>query len=184
MRLLGSKRTRKEAEKECLRYVRESPPSEFWDKPGTPTCVIEKAKCRDYPSPKRYVCYRAWVDLDDTSGRLIDIKEWEKEHPVIPGTGRRASKKWSKRGGSPGLDIRNAEQLEEIIMRADFKMNAYARAYFNAIREAQDTAYMFGGASPIKGLKVQALYFLTNVKAMTPEQKETKKALLKWAQSR
>ena len=108
------------------------------------------------------------------------IKTWTTKVNVVPST----AKKWSKRGSSPGLDIRNAEQLEEIIMKADFKMNAYARAYFNAIREAQDTAYLFGGASPIKGLKVQALYFLTNVKAMTPEQKETKKALLKWAQSR
>ena len=79
MRHLGNWRERKKAESECQRYTHESPPEEFWNKPGIPTCVIQKAKCQDHPSPKKYVCYRAWVDLDDRSGRLIDIKQWDKE---------------------------------------------------------------------------------------------------------
>jgi len=82
------------------------------------------------------------------------------------------------------LDIRNAEQLEEYIMKAGFKMNPYARDYFNAIRTAQDDSYLYGGASPLKGLKVQTLYFLSNVRASGEAQKQAKKDLLNWAQSK
>lgn len=43
------------------------------------TFVYEKAKCRDFPSPKRYVCYRGWLDMDDKSVRVISIQQWNKE---------------------------------------------------------------------------------------------------------
>lgn len=86
MRMLGNWRKRTDAESNCLRYVREAPPSEFWDKPGVPTCVIQKTKCKDHPSPKTYVCYRAWVDLDRVTerGEVMDIEDWSARTPWRP----------------------------------------------------------------------------------------------------
>ncbi|GAH37460.1 unnamed protein product, partial [marine sediment metagenome] len=66
------------------------------------------------------------------------------------------------------------------ILKAGFKMNGYAEAYFNAMKEAEDTAHMYR-ASPEQALKTQVLYFFSNCKAKTPEQKEIKKKLLNWA---
>lgn len=78
------------------------------------------------------------------------------------------------------LQMHNAEQIQEMILKAGFKMNPYAQAYFNAMKEAEDTAHRYG-ATPEEALKTQVLYFFNNAKARTPEQKETKKKLLRWA---
>ena len=100
------------------------------------------------------------------------------------GKARGSTRRYSKRGGGSKLDIRNANQLQEYILRAGFKMNPYARSYYEAIVDAERYAHEYGGASPLKGLKVQALYFLTNVKAQGEEQKQAKKDLLAWAKSK
>jgi len=60
------------------------------------------------------------------------------------------------------------------ITSAKFKMNAYARAYFDNFGDAQAR---FGE----EGVRAQILYFFCNVRAMTPEQKQVKKELLDWA---
>ena len=78
------------------------------------------------------------------------------------------------------IQIHNAEQIQEMILKAGFKMNVYAKVYFDAMKDAEDTAYVFD-SSPEEGLKVQVLYFFSNCKARTPEQKEVKKKLLEWA---
>lgn len=80
-------------------------------------------------------------------------------------------------------ELQNAEQIQEIIIAAGFKMNAYAKAYFDAMKEAEITAHMYG-ATPERALKTQVLYFFSNCKAKTPEQKEIKKKLLNWAGSK
>ena len=80
-------------------------------------------------------------------------------------------------------DIHTAEQVQEIIMWADFKMDPYARAYFDAMKRAENEAYIYGH-TPEEGLKVQVLYFFSNAKARTPEQKRVKKELLAWANYR
>ena len=78
------------------------------------------------------------------------------------------------------IQIHNAEQIQEQIMKAGFKMNVYAKVYFDAMKDAEDTAYVFD-SSPEEGLKAQVLYFFANCKARTPEQKKVKKSLLEWA---
>ena len=78
------------------------------------------------------------------------------------------------------VELHNAEQIQELIMKAGFKMNPYAKVYFDAMKDAEDTAFLYG-ETPEKALKVQVLYFFSNCKAMTPEQKELKKELLAWA---
>jgi hypothetical protein len=40
--------------------------------------VYEKAKCQDHPSPRKYVCYRGWLDMDSKSVGVISIEEWQK----------------------------------------------------------------------------------------------------------
>jgi len=77
-------------------------------------------------------------------------------------------------------EIHNAEQIQEMILKAGFKMNPYAKSYFDAMKDAENTAYQFG-ATPEEGLKTQVLYFFSNAKAQTPEQKQLKKELLAWA---
>jgi len=81
---------------------------------------------------------------------------------------------------SESLQIHNAEQIQEMILKAGFKMDGYAQTYFNAMSDAEDTAHLYG-KTPEEGLKVQVLYFFSNAKARTPEQKEIKKSLLTWA---
>ena len=78
------------------------------------------------------------------------------------------------------IQIHNAEQIQEQILKAGFKMDSYAKVYFDAMKDAEDTAYLFGH-TPEEGLQVQVLYFFANCKARTPEQKEIKKSLLEWA---
>ena len=78
------------------------------------------------------------------------------------------------------LDLHNAEQIQEMILRAGFKMDPYAETYFNAMKDAESTSYLYG-KTPEEGLKVQVLYFFSNCKARGPEQKEIKKELLAWA---
>ena len=78
------------------------------------------------------------------------------------------------------IQIHNAEQIQEIILKAGFKMNVYAKVYFDAMKDAEDTAYLYR-STPEEGLKAQVLYFFANCKAKTPEQKEIKKSLLEWA---
>lgn len=75
MRHLGNVKTKKEAIEQCHKVAKET---------GN-TCVYEKAKCRDYPSPKRYVCYRGWLDLEDKSARVIDMNQWDKERKLGKG---------------------------------------------------------------------------------------------------
>lgn len=77
-------------------------------------------------------------------------------------------------------ELHNAEQIQEIILKAGFKMNGYAKAYFDAMRDAEITAHQYG-STPEEGLKTQVLYFFSNCKATTPEQKQIKKELLAWA---
>ncbi len=78
------------------------------------------------------------------------------------------------------IQIHNAEQIQEQILKAGFKMNVEAKVYFDAMKDAETTAYLFG-YTPEEGLQVQVLYFFDNCKAKTPEQKEIKKRLLEWA---
>ena len=78
------------------------------------------------------------------------------------------------------IQIHNAEQIQEMILKAGFKMNVYAKVYFDTMKDAETTAYLYD-SSPEEGLKVQVLYFFSNCKARTPEQKEVKKSLLEWA---
>jgi len=79
-------------------------------------------------------------------------------------------------------DILNAEQIQELIMKAGFKIQGYAKTYFDAMKRAESEAHRYG-SSPEHGLKMQVIYFMTNVRASTPEQKELKKRLLRWAGS-
>ena len=81
---------------------------------------------------------------------------------------------------SESIQIHNAEQIQEQILKAGFKMNVYAKVYFDAMKDAETTAYLYR-STPEEGLKVQVLYFFNNCKARTPEQKEIKKKLLEWA---
>ncbi len=78
------------------------------------------------------------------------------------------------------VDLHNAEQIQEMILKAGFKMDGYAQSYFNAMKRAESEAHLYG-SSPEEGLKTQVLYFFSNAKARTPEQKEIKKKLLAWA---
>jgi len=77
-------------------------------------------------------------------------------------------------------ELHNAEQIQEMILKAGFKMNVYAQTYFDAMKEAEVTAHMYR-ASPEEALRTQVLYFFSNAKARTPEQKKIKKKLLTWA---
>ena len=65
-------KTKKEAIEQCTKIAREK----------GKTCVYSKGKCRDYPSPKRYVCYTGWLDLDDKSARVISMDQWDKERKL------------------------------------------------------------------------------------------------------
>lgn len=78
MRYLGAMRDRKATEKACLEAAKHEENKPHSGR-GIATCVIEKAQCKDHPSPKKYVCYRAWLDLDSSSGGVIDIKEWNQQ---------------------------------------------------------------------------------------------------------
>lgn len=68
----------------------------------------------------------------------------------------------------------NAIEIMKRIRGAGFKMNGYAQSYFNNFPEAEE---QYGE----RGLKSQVLYFFSNQKARTPEQKNVKKELLVWA---
>ena len=70
--------------------------------------------------------------------------------------------------------VLNASQVQRQVSRAGFKMNGYARVYFDALPESE---HLYGE----RGLKTQVLYFFCNCKAMTPEQKEVKRSLSRWA---
>lgn len=78
------------------------------------------------------------------------------------------------------IQIHNAEQIQEMILKAGFKMNVYAKVYFDAMKDAENTAYLYR-STPEEALKVQVLYFFNNCNARTPEQKKIKKSLLEWA---
>ncbi len=65
-------------------------------------------------------------------------------------------------------------------LKAGFKMNVYAKVYFDAMKDAEDTAYLYR-STPEEGLKAQVSYFFANCKARTPEQKGIKKSLQEWA---
>ena len=64
-----------------------------------------------------------------------------------------------------------AIDVREAIEKANFKMNGYAKAYFDNLRTSE---VMYGE----EGLRSQIRYFLCNIRAMTPEQKALKKSLL------
>ena len=76
--------------------------------------------------------------------------------------------------------LHTATQVQETILKAGFKMNPYARSYFDAMVDADVHSAQYG-ATPEEALKVQVLYFFSNCKAKTPEQKKVKKELLEWA---
>jgi len=77
-------------------------------------------------------------------------------------------------------EIHNAEQIQEMIMKAGFKITGYAKTYFDAMKRAENEAYRHG-ETPEHGLKTQVLYFFCNCKATTPKQKQLKKELQTWA---
>lgn len=78
------------------------------------------------------------------------------------------------------MELHNAEQIQEMILKAGFKMDGFAQTYFDAMKRAEDEAHIWG-KTPEAGLKAQVLYFFSNCKARTPEQKAVKKKLLTWA---
>ena len=78
MQYLGKIRTQEEAEAEGLRVSQET---------GF-IVVIEKAKFKPDRSPKRWVCYRGWLDRDRPGVGVMDMKDWspppEKAESVKP----------------------------------------------------------------------------------------------------
>lgn len=70
----------------------------------------------------------------------------------------------------------NAREIMEKIRSAEFKMNPYAKSYFNAFPRSERE---YGE----RGLKAQVLYFFSNCKARGEEQQRVKKELMKWARS-
>ena len=71
----------------------------------------------------------------------------------------------------------NTREIKNKIASAGFKIDAYARAYIDAL----DLAEAEGGEH---GVKVQILYIFSNLKARGDEQKKVKAELLKYAKSR
>ena len=77
-------------------------------------------------------------------------------------------------------ELHNAEQIQEMIMKAGFKIVGIGETYFNAMKRVENEAHEYG-STPEEGLKVQVIYFFNNCQARTPDQKEIKKKLLEWA---
>lgn len=82
----------------------------------------------------------------------------------------------------PGVQTESysAEQIQEMIKKAGFKMNTYAKAYFDTIKDTEDAENRHG-ETPEKRMKTQVLCFFANCEAQTSEQKQVKKDLLAWA---
>ena len=80
-------------------------------------------------------------------------------------------------------ELHSATQVQQKILRAGFRMNPYAKSYFDAMVDADVHSALYG-ATPEEALKVQVLYFFSNCRAMTPEQKRVKRELLEWANYR
>ena len=81
------------------------------------------------------------------------------------------------------MELHTATQVQEKILEAGFRMNSYAKSYFDAMVDADVHSALYG-ATPEEALKVQVLYFFSNCRAMTPEQKRVKRELLEWANYR
>jgi len=77
-------------------------------------------------------------------------------------------------GGAAISEITPAS-IRKIIRDAGFKHNPYAETYISGLDEAEA---MYG----TDGVKTQILYIISNLKAMTPEQKEAKKLLKQMAE--
>lgn len=77
-------------------------------------------------------------------------------------------------------ELHTATQVQEKILKAGFKMDPYAKSYFDAMVDADVHSALYG-ATPEEALQTQVLYFFNNCRAMTPEQKRVKKELLEWA---
>lgn len=69
------------------------------------------------------------------------------------------------------------DEVRDKILEADFKMNPYAKTYFNALERTEQD---YGE----HGVKTQIIYILTNIRAKKGKQQQIKQELMEYARSR